>query len=170
MLNSDEAFDSKAGSESDILLESSNPGLYTHNAFRVLELPVDATPRDIMKRQQMIEMARKTGMPIPPGPARCLPLLNPPPDEDAIRHAVQRLQDPERRMVDELFWFWPHSLGQSKTDEGLRTLGQGDAEKTKALWAKQAMQQSESFVSLHNLAILTHVSVLENGDNKQEEL
>ena len=170
MLNSNGAFDIKADSESDILIESSTPSLYTNNAFRVLELPVDATPRDIMKRQQMIEMARKTGMPIPPGPARYLPLLKSPPDEDAIRHAVQRLQDPERRMVDELFWFWPHSPGQSKTDEGLRTLGQGDAEKTKALWTKQAMQQSESFVSLHNLAILTHVSVLENGNNKQEEL
>jgi len=170
MLNSDKAFDSKVGSESNILLESSNPGLYTRNAFRVLELPVDATPRDIMKRQQMIEMARKTGMPIPPGPACYLPLLKSPPDEDAIRHAVQRLQDPEQRMVDELFWFWPHSPGQSKTDEGLRTLGQGDAEKTKALWTNQAMQQSENFVFLHNLAILTHVSVLEDGDNRQEEL
>ncbi len=89
-------------SGSDILLESANPELYRYNAFRVLELPADATPREIMKRQQMIEMARKTGMPIPLGPARCLP-LDPPPDEDAIRQAVQRLQDPERRMVDELF-------------------------------------------------------------------
>ena len=32
------------------------------------------------------------------------------------------------------------------------------------------MQQSEGFVSLHNLAILTHISALKNEDNKQSDL
>ena len=156
------------GSGSDILIASANPGMYVHNAFRVLELPVDATPREIMKRQQMIEMARKTGMPIPPGPARCMPLASPP-DEDAVRQAIQRLQDPEKRVTDELFWFWPHSFGQSRTDSGLQALALGDVTGAQSIWTGQAIKQSESYVSMHNLAVLSHIATLEIEDGLKDQ-
>src|SRR3712207_3919390 len=96
-------------SRGEILLEAARPELYRTNAFRVSELPVDADGRQLAKRQQVIELASNTGMPVPPGPGRALPLAATP-DPDALRDAMQRLRDPERRLVDEFFWFWPHRL------------------------------------------------------------
>lgn len=145
--------------QSEILLEAARPDLFRVNAFRVTELPVDATARDLVKRQQIIEMASKTGLAVPPGPGRALPL----PDSgglDAVYEAMQRLRDPERRLVDEFFWFWPHQLGQSRRDEALLALAQGDIKAATNLWLRQE-QSSEMNVSMHNLAVLSHATALD---------
>lgn len=145
--------------QSEILLEAACPDLFRVNAFRVTELPVDATARDLVKRQQIIEMASKTGLPVPPGPGRALPLTesNGP---EMVTEAMQRLRDPERRLVDEFFWFWPHQLGQSRRDEALLALAQGDIQAATNLWLRQE-QSSEMNVSMHNLAVLAHATALD---------
>lgn len=151
-----------------LLRESATPELYRRNGFRVLELPVDATPREVNRRRQMSEMAASSGMTLQPGAGRCFP-LDPEPDEFAVRDAVQRFGDPEHRLVDEFFWFWPHEHGQSRSDQGLQQLTSGDHERASAIWSEQEANRSISHVSTHNLAVLHHLLVLEweNGDGRE---
>jgi hypothetical protein len=62
-----------------ILAESAVPTLYQHNGFRVLDLPADATAREISRRKQTVEKALNHDVPVPSGPARYFP-LTPSPD------------------------------------------------------------------------------------------
>ena len=43
------------------------PDLLLKNAFRLAEMPVDTIERNLNKRQQMIDLAVKMGMPLPQG-------------------------------------------------------------------------------------------------------
>jgi FKBP-type peptidyl-prolyl cis-trans isomerase len=150
-----------------LLRESATPDLYHRNGFRVLELHVDATSKDINRRKQMMEMAAANGVSMPAGPGRCFP-LEPAPDEFTVREAVQRLGDPERRLVDEFFWFWPHEQGQSKSDQSLQHLVQGNHERASELWSQQEANQSVSHVSTHNLAVLQHLLALQTESRDGE--
>jgi len=158
-----------------LLRDSATPELYHRNGFRVLELPVDASTKDVNRRKQMVEMAATNGVALPPGPGRSFP-LDPAPDEFTVRDAVQRLGDPERRLVDEFFWFWPHEQGQSKSDQGLQHLAQGNHERASEIWSQQEANQSVSHVSTHNLAVLHHLLALQcenharsNGTSVEEQ-
>ncbi len=143
----------------DIFLELAKPELYRMNAFRVAELPVESTVRDLGKRRQIMEMASKTGMPIPAGSGRFLPLkgtISP----DIVQEAMQHFQDPERRLVDEFFWFWPKEFGQSKSDKALAALSRGDIKEATEIWLNQE-QSDNGNVPIHNLAVLYHAMALD---------
>ena len=74
MVQTNPAINGKAEEEALAMLrESATPDLYYRNGFRVLELPVDATPKDVNRRKQMVEMAATNGVPLPPGTGRCFP-------------------------------------------------------------------------------------------------
>ena len=90
--------------KSEVLLEAARPQLFRVNGFRVLDLQVDATPREILRKVEKFEIMDKYG-----GGGhhkRGTLAIDPPPDANAMREAVQRLHDPERRLVDEFFWFY----------------------------------------------------------------
>jgi uncharacterized RDD family membrane protein YckC len=155
-----------------ILIDAAQPDIYRINAFRVLELPVDCSEMEISRRQKIIEISQKNKAPLPPGTGRALPLAAKP-DAYAYTDAVQRLRDPERRFVDEFFWFWPHELGESKSDEALNALRNGDDEQTVQIWTETANSYSTENVSVHNLAVLAHVMALDiefslNGNQPNE--
>ncbi len=144
---------------SDVLLEAGRADLYRTNAFRVTELPVDATTREIARQTEKLRLMERLGTAASKASG---PLgLDPMPDENAIREAMQRLRDPERRLVDELFWFWPHQLGQSQRDEALAALARGEVPAATARWIQQEQGGSESNVSMHNLAVLYHARALD---------
>lgn len=145
------------GSSSEILLSAALPDLFLKNAFRVTGLAVEATAGDIARQAEKLRMAGKYGGTRFPSP---LPLM-PPPDADQIREAVDRLRDPERRLVDEFFWFWPHKLGGSRDDEALSALCRGEVEHAAGIWERQESNQSVSNVSMHNLAVLMHARALD---------
>jgi len=128
------------------------PDLLQRNAFRLAQMPVDATDRKLNKRQQMIEMARKMGMPSPEGISPIFPIEGTS-GEDGLKEALHRMRDPMNRLFDELFWFWPHTFGDSENDEGLKLLSENKVEEALKFW-KQGEQETENFVSTHNLAVL----------------
>jgi len=167
MTTSKQALSGQSSASSDghhetvaILAESAIPTLYTRNGFRILDLPADATAREISRRKQTVEKALNHNVTLPPGPGRYFP-LTPPADQAAVREAMQRLSDPERRLIDELFWFWPHRQGQAASDPALSHLREGKHKEAEGFWLEQEAEQSESSISTHNLALLYHFRALE---------
>ncbi len=141
------------------LLEAATPLVYRTNAFRVTGLPVDASARDMSRELQKRAMLERLGRG-PRGGSGPLD-LNPPADADAVRDAMQRLRDPERRLIEELFWFWPQAFGQSARDEALQALNRGDLETSTKIWIERARTPAETGVAIHNLAVMPHALALD---------
>jgi len=149
---------SASSSESRAMLEAARPDVYRLNAFRVLGLPVTATERDWIKHQKRLEKMAKLGLEEPPGAQQCLPLI-PKPDSSEIQDATARLRDPEKRLIDELLWFWPQV--DSNSDEGLEQLRNGKVGAAISCWFNQRNQKGVSTVAAHNLAVINHLLALD---------
>jgi hypothetical protein len=156
-MNTAEAAEENLGNSSLALMEAAHPDVYRHNSFRVAGLSVEATPRDISRHTEKLRMMQRYSG---GGTVKTPLMLDPPPDEHAVKDALHKLNDPEKRLIDEFFWFWPHQLGQSKNDAALAFLAQDDIENAGNCWMKME-QSSESHVSSHNLAVLFHCLALD---------
>jgi hypothetical protein len=142
----------------EILIEAADSDLYRRNAFRVVELSVDADPRDISRQGSKLKMIETIG-----GSRRIngvLP-LDPLPEIDDIREALQRLQDPVRRLVDEFFWFWPDKIGRGKADEALAALSRDDFKAAAAAWVKYEKVPGSDIAAKHNFAVFAHTQALD---------
>ena len=130
------------------LLDETGPDLYRTNAFRVTGLPVGATARDIRRRGERLRAAARYGV---DADTPVLPLPRPP-DGPAVQQIVQRLKDPAKRLVDELFWFWP----EDDADEAMTALRAGDLATAEAAWRNRS-----TAVARHNRAVLAHARALD---------
>lgn len=154
----------------EILLEAAVPEIYRINAFRISGLNVNASTREItsqLKKNQMFEkygdVSAKQGSPFP---------IVPSPDTDQIRQALHRLRDPETRLLDEFFWFWPHNIGSYNSDAALECLSRNDINSAESTWIDYEATVTESNVSKHNLAVLSHLQALDyeiNGKDLTED-
>lgn len=144
------------------LLAACTPQVYIHNAFRITGLPVDASTRDIKRRVDDLKAAAEMGDDEDEHTHAFA--LSPPPEVDHIREAAQRLHDPERRMVEELFWFWPQEPGQGRSDRALRALQSGDKDAAFKLWSAAARDHDEAacIVAKHNLAVMYQMVALDS--------
>lgn len=115
--------------------------------------------REVHRRVKELNMVKQLGLSTAQTAGGYLP-LGPPPDEVRIAEAVRRLQDPETRLVDEFFWFWPEQIHGTE-DAALKALAQGQMDEAFDLWLKQEREGSEAKVSTHNLAVLYHAVVLD---------
>lgn len=150
----------------EILLQAATPEIYRINAFRISGLDVNASTREISNQLQKNQLFEKYGnksentdSPFP---------IHPKPDTDQIRQALHRLRDPETRIIDEFFWFWPHSLEPNQKDNALELLSRKEIKSAESLWISYEATLTESNVSKHNLAVLSHLLALEielNGNN-----
>jgi hypothetical protein len=141
------------------LFKAIGPDLYRVNAFRLAQLPANATQRDVTRRLEKIKMLAKFGE-VSDQPRGSL-ALNPPPDFDTVRVAIERLRDPETRLVDEFFWFWPESLTSEAPDAALADLERGDVAAARKRWLEQLTRAPASAVVPHNLAVLAHLLALD---------
>jgi hypothetical protein len=145
--------------KSEVLLHAASPDLLKINAFRITGLPVDATASQINRHVEKLRLAEKFGGAAPR--MRRAFASEPPPDADQLRSAMQRLHDPEVRLVDEFFWFWPHELGNANGDAALTALEQGNDQHAAEIWSLIEAQNSVSSVSMHNLAVMAQLRVLD---------
>jgi hypothetical protein len=145
--------------QAEQLLQALQPDCYRINAFRLAQLPAHATPRELNRRLDKITMLAKLGS--APEPARGPLSLVPPPDLDAMRHAIERLRDPEARLVDELFWFWAADPNTETPEESLAALERGDVAAARRLWQGARDGEAASAVAQHNLAVLAHLMALD---------
>jgi hypothetical protein len=138
------------------LKETLRPDLYRINGFRATGLRVDASPREIARRLQQVEMEERLGggASESSGPLQATTSL------ESVRGAVERLRDPESRLWDELFWFWPGTFGQGGSDPGLTAQARGDWNAARHFWLQSAGTPGGS-VARHNLAVLAHALALE---------
>jgi hypothetical protein len=145
--------------ENKVLLEIATPDLYRQNGFRLLGMPVTVSNAELAKQQKKLTTLMKLNE--TNGSLACgvLP-LQPSPDADAIQKAGFRLQDPEARLIDELFWFWPDG-SSGNGDEGMRLLAAGEREAAAAVWRKQKDIAGKDVVATHNLAVLNHALALD---------
>ncbi|MFY9269696.1 MAG: hypothetical protein WAO55_08125 [Candidatus Manganitrophaceae bacterium] len=135
------------------------PDLLLKNTFRLAQMPVDASERELNKRQQMIEMVKTMNMPVSDGPSAIFPIESLE-DGESFKEAIHRIRDPIHRLFDELFWFWPGSFGKSIEDQGLALLIENRMDEVIKLW-KDGERENENVVSSHNLAVLHQLIALE---------
>ncbi len=147
----------------EVLLETAEPEMYRQNAFRVLGVSTGSSYRSISRRKRRDQILEKYGggdSQSAAGNGRMLP-LQPGPDDTEIDTARQRLRDPQRRIVDELFWIWPRDPNNGSDDEAIRALQRGDVKKAAEIWATWQKQDDQAGVAAHNLAVLYHLLALD---------
>jgi hypothetical protein len=146
--------------ECKALLDAATRELFLNNAFRITGLSVDATSREIAKHMDRLTVLDRLGL---SGSDRTVPFpLKAAPTIDQIREAFERLnKSPERRMVDEFFWFWPSEFGKAQSDPAIQALVAGNGEIASQLWAAAENNPADGVVAKHNLAVLWHLKALD---------
>jgi hypothetical protein len=144
-------------------------------------MSVESSDSDFRSRVRDLQIMEKLGMQSDE-PSGCLALLPGPPAE-SIRIAIERLADPEQRILEELFWFWPTQAGTAKQDTALLALQQNTDDGT-AIWKQHSddglvrqvrcgdhpavtiwrhhCDDSKDEVAVHNLAVYYHTRALDS--------
>ena len=143
------------------LLEACTPRVFINNAFRITGITVDASTRDIKRRIDDLKAAEEMGD--AEDEHKHAFALDPSPRLDSIRQAAQRLQDPEQRIIDEFFWFWPFELGKGQSDTALIALIDGDTSAAFNIWSEALSNDHApaSVVAKHNLAVMYQLVALD---------
>lgn len=144
--------------EWETLYSLSTPKLYQNNAFRILGLNVEASTRQIAQRVTEIEML--AGFESSELPKSALS-RQPPPTPDDVRNTARRLRDPEKRLIDELFWFWPEKSGAFDADAAMEALSRRDEQRAAELWVVREGDPGRAPIAIHNLAVLHHLAALD---------
>jgi len=139
------------------LLEIAAVNLYQWNAFRITGLNVDASLREVSKEAEKLEMMLRLGR--TPAATGIFPLPEAPTVE-SVRNALQSLKNPESRLVQELFWFWP-CTGDSANDPGIEALRQRKYQAAVDYWTKTI--GAGKGIAIHNLAVFHHLGALDSA-------
>lgn len=146
-------------SECKPLLQAATRELFRKNVFRITGLPVDATAREIARHSDKLKMQAELGQDLHTQSA--VFSMKPPPRLDDIREAIQRLKDPETRIIHELFWFWPEEFGNGQYDPAIQALAKGDVNSAIDIWSAKEKSVTGGLIAAHNLALVYHVTVLD---------
>ena len=87
--------------------------------------------------------------------------MKPAPNQQDFREAIQKLNDPEKRLIDEFFWFWPEEFGNSESDPAMQALAKGDSKTAIEIWSAKEKSPTDGVVASHNLALVYHITALD---------
>lgn len=149
----------RGSSECKPLIDAATKDLFRKNAFRITGLPVDASRTEIARREN--ELTLRAGLGQDAHTQTAAFPIKPPPSLDEIREAFRNLRDPEKRLIDEFFWFWPAEFGKSQSDPAIRALLIGDLETASQIWSAKEEQPTGGVVAKHNLALVFHIAALD---------
>lgn len=142
------------------LLAACTPLVYRKNAFRITGLQVDASARAVKRRIDDLKHAEELGDAEEEHVHAFA--LNPRPSLEDIREAQLKLQDPECRVVEEFFWFWPMEWGCSASDAAICALKIGDKKAAYRIWVGLSTDENASgAIARHNLAIMYQLIALD---------
>ena len=142
------------------LLSAATPDLYRRNAFRITGLPVEATTRQVAKHAANLGQMAELGLEA--SHQAGLFAIKPSPTLDEVREAVQRLKDPENRLIDELFWFWPCQAGSPLPDPGLEALASANGDTALKAWEAAAANPATAAAAAHNTALFRHLTAIDS--------
>lgn len=146
--------------EFEPLFKAARPTLYQTNAFRVLGASVDAGFSELSRQLQKIEMVQRFGLAAQTPPSGMMPLTSVP-ALSLLQDAKQKLSNPESRLIEEFFWFWPEVAHGSKDDLAFQSLQRNDLQSATDIWLRRS-SRTEDTSAIHNLAILFHVQALDS--------
>jgi hypothetical protein len=162
-------FDEPSPGPNDLLeslFEMAQPLLFRANAFRIVGLLTNASESAIRKQAEKLQFQARHG-----GNAEATigPLpLEPEPVIEVVLEAMQRLHDPERRFLEEFFWFWPQAnLGSN--DQAIDALSKRDVEAAAEIWSGQSSRADDDGRASHNLAVMFHTLALDVEYARQSE-
>lgn len=149
------------------LQEASTPSLYRRNAFRVLGLSLSVDTAGVREQQRELAMRKRLGLAA--GDTNCgwMPMRQAPSAGDREK-AQERLSQPEWRIVDELFWFWPRWPG-ARPDDAIEFIAGGLEADAEELWQAKQSDQRTTAVATHNLAVLNHLRALDMESVTKED-
>jgi len=146
---------------SEALLQIATPRLYLDNPFRLTGLSVEASRQRVSRELERLDLLAKHGATDSAGSRRAL-RVEPQPDAKVLRAALRKLDEPESRVLAELFWLWPLEPGKAEADEALRAVAGGDLERAVASWGGRAQgNDSQAVAAKHNLAVVQHARALD---------
>ena len=146
------------------LLEVATPELYRQNSFRILALPINVTMPEVERRRKKMDMAAKLGLASPEQGHGYLP-IKPAPDQDCVRTAIERLRNPQKRLIDEFFWFW-ELTADSPEDKALELLSRRNIDEALNVWEEK--EEEGCYISTHNIAIFYHLTALDMEEKSTE--
>ncbi|MFZ0828921.1 MAG: response regulator [Verrucomicrobiia bacterium] len=149
----------RTSSECKPLLDAATKDLFRKNAFRITGLSVDATTREVDRHAGKLKMLAEFGQDTHTGGAAFA--IKPPPSLDDIRDAIQKIKDPEQRLIDEFFWFWPQEFGKSQSDPAIQALAKGDSKTAVEIWNSKEDSATGGIVASHNLALIYYIKALD---------
>ena len=158
-LKSEHGDDRRISRECLPLIQSAHINIYRENTFRITGLPVDASEKEIKKHADKLKIMEELGHGQGANPAAFV--LDPPPSVDQIREAIQRLKEPEHRLVDEFFWFWPQEFGKSASDSAIQAILAGDSETAYDIWSRLESSPEHGYIASHNIAVMFHLIALD---------
>ena len=149
-------------SECKPLFNACTQFVYAHNAFRITGLFVDASTRDLKRRVDDLKAAAENDDDEDEHTHAFA--LQPTPTIDQIREAAQRLQEPELRVIDEFFWFWPLDWEHDGSDKALLALRNGNKDAAFKIWSEaiDVDFEPDSIVAKHNVAVMYQMVALDS--------
>ena len=143
----------------DPLIRAAGLEIYRRNVFRITGLPVDATAREITKRAEQIKLEGVLGH------ARDTEFnelsIRPAPGVEQIQEALQRVKEPELRVIDEYFWYWPMHEDGSSEDPAIRALQDGQVQAALRIWHEKENDRTCGAIASHNLAVFDHMVAID---------
>ena len=151
------------------LLDAATKDLFRNNAFRITGLSVEATDPEVKKHAHKLKLMADVNRTAAVHTGAVA--LQPPPTPDQIREATGRLiKDPEVRLIDEFFWFWPCEPGRTAPDPALEALASGNDAAALKIWTANETNANSGVVATHNIALLWHLRALDlEPDNAAPE-
>lgn len=154
----------------NILFKIAHPDIYMRNPFNLLNLSINATPKDIRRRKEDIEAAFNAGT-VENEFQFVLPLdaSRKPPTQDVVNEAFLALENPEMRLAYSLFWFWPEVMPsnfQAKRRK-ISSCPNGEIDDNAiSTWETIASGNNSEAkaIACHNLSIFNHLIALA-GEN-----
>jgi len=154
------------------LKEIAKPEIYINNAFRLTRLDVSSSLREAKKFIRAVEQSRQLKLPFKYADSAYFPISSTTTVEDLKLAVDQKLSDSFKRLIEELFWFWPFINKSAAEDKALLQLKAHNPDGAAEIWKEALNSRANKIIALHNLAVLYHLRALEKEQEilKRKEL
>jgi len=138
-----------------------NATVYATNPFHLLGLSPFANSKSVRRRKEDLESAEAMGESGWKDEFKHLLGNTQVPSPEMVATAFRRIEDPQQRIVDEFFWFWPLD---DRDDEALDALQNGDEKTAVSVWkrAERSGDIRRVVIAKHNFAVYYHFYAIKN--------